>query len=474
MRPAGSPAAAMSAVAMAALTFVQFLNPTAHWYALFMTVVVIGAMAWIPRDSRLRLPAIGFLLVSLFMFRQLTAVLVAIGVLTYWLCEDPRDDSSRRFGDRLAARALLLVMACGLALYIGHEADFGAAALFGFGPLCLLSWAIAHVGRDNRSVAAGLLHLLAGGVVAALPLMLYHLAHGSVAAWFNDTFVAAVALTELPFFDRARYVNLLVLALARILSPSGVTGFANGVYWIVLLMLALACAMLTLRDLLRNGRRSGMRAYALPVIGSFHAIVSVHYQIPIYLMYSVALSLVGLLWLTSMRANRARVAAIGLAAFLVAVGLHDQAGQPLSRGLGGIIAGQRGPAPVPSDLAKAGLRIGADDAALYRRLVGVIDRETPPDAPILALPADPELYFLAGRRNPTRFFNAAIGIPDDAALQAVIATLKRDPPRLVFFRPDDKYNTPRLSRLMDFVRAGYERLPPIGAFEIYRFRKPAP
>ena len=473
LRPRGLPVATAGAIAMAALTFVQFLNPTAHWYALFMTVAVIAAMTWIPHDSRWRLPVIGFLLVSLFMFRQLTAVLVAIGVLTCWLCEEPRDDASCRFGDRLFARALLLVMGCGIAGYIGTKADFGAAVLFGIGPVCLILWAIAHGGRDNRDVMVGLPRLAAGGVLATLPLLLYHLAHGSVGAWFNDTFVAAVALTDLPFFDRARYVNLLMLATARVLSPSDLAVFASGLYWITLLLLALATAALTLRALVRNGRHAGMRPYALPVIGSFYAIVSIHYQIPIYLMYSVAVSLAGLLWLAPAHANFGRYAAVALASCLVVVGLRDQAGQPLNRGIAGIIAGQRAPASVASGLAKAGLRIGADDAATYRRLVALIDRDTSADAPILALPANPELYFLSGRRNPTRFFNAAMGIPDDAALRDVLTTLRRDPPRLVFFRPDDKYNTPLVARLMDFVRARYQPLPPIGGLEIYRYRKPA-
>lgn len=472
LRPRGLVVAAAGAIAMAALTFVQFLNPTAHWYALFLTIVAIAAMVWIPCDGRWRLPTVGFLLISLFMFRQLTGVLVAIGVLTFWLCEEPGHGSPYRFRDHLLARTLLFVMGAGIAGYIGAKADLGAAVLFGIGPLCLILWALAHGGRDNRAVAVGLVRLSAGGVLGALPLVFYHLAHGSLGSWFNDTFVAALALTDLPFFEHARYVNLLMLALAHVLSPPGAAAFANGLYWIALLLLAAMVAALTLRALVRYGRQSGMRPYAIPVIGAFYAIVSVHYQIPIYLMFSVAVSLAGLLWMTSAQAGFARHATVGLTGFLAAVGLYYQAGQPLTRGVGGIVAGQRAPAPVAAGLAKAGLRIGAGDAAVYRRLVALIDRDTPVDAPILALPVDPELYFLASRRNPTRFFNAAMGIPNDAALRDVLATLRRDPPRLVFFRPDDKYNTPLVARLMDFIRARYRPLPSIGGFEIYRYRKP--
>ena len=475
LRPRGPIVAATGAIGMAALTFVQFLNPTAHWYALFMLVAIIAALSWIPRRSRWRLPVVGFLLVTLLMFRQLTGVLVAIGVLTYWLCEGPSDRSApHRFRDLLLARILLVIMGLGVAGYLRAKTDPGAAILFGAGPLSLILWALAHDGRANRDVVLGLTKLASGGLLAAVPLLLYHLAHGSVTAWYNDAFVAAIGLTDLPFFDRARYVNLLMLALATVLSPSGPAAFANGTYWIVLTLLAAVTGTLTLRALWLKGRQSGMRPYALPVIGSFYALVAVHYQIPIYLLYTVAISLAGLLCLAAERGDVARYGAVGLAAFLSAVGLHYQAGQPVSRGIAGIVAGQRAPAPVASGLARAGLQISADDAAAYRDLIDLIRRETPDGAAILALPGDPELYFLSGRRNPTRFYSSALGIPDDGALRDVLEILRRDPPRLVFFRPDDKYNTAQTARLMDFVRARYEALAPRAGFEIYRYRPPSP
>jgi len=475
LRPRGPIVAATGAIGMAALTFVQFLNPTAHWYALFLLIAVLAALSWIPRQSRWRLPIVGFLLVTLFMFRQLTGVLVAIGVLTYWLCEGPSDESApHRFRDLLLARILLAIMGLGVAGYLRAKTDPGAAVLFGLGPLSLILWALAHGGRANRDVAVGLMNFAAGGLLATVPLLLYHLAHGSVAAWFNDAFVAAIGLTDLPFFDRARYVNLLMRALATVLSPSGPAAFANGLYWIVLTLLAGVTGTLTLRALWLTGRRTGMRPYALPVIGSFYALVAVHYQIPVYLLYTVAISLAGLLWLATEHDDFARYGAVSLAAILCVVGLYYQAGQPLSRGIAGIVAGQRAPAPVASGLARAGLRISAEDAAAYRDLIDLIRRETPAGAAILALPGDSELYFLSGRRNPTRFYNSALGIPDDGALRDVLETLRRDPPRLVFFRPDDKYNTAQTARLMDFVRARYEALAPRAGFEIYRYRPPSP
>lgn len=39
-----------ASVSMTALSFVQFLNPTSHWYCLFLLIAVICALGWLPRE----------------------------------------------------------------------------------------------------------------------------------------------------------------------------------------------------------------------------------------------------------------------------------------------------------------------------------------------------------------------------------------------------------------------------------------
>ena len=58
----------------------------------------------------------------------------------------------------------------------------------------------------------------------------------------------------------------------------------------------------------------------------------------------------------------------------------------------------------------------------------------------------------------------------EAEFQAVLETLRRNPPQLVFFQPNDKYNTVYVHRLVEFVRGRYDMLPARGGFEIYRTR----
>ncbi len=68
-----------------------------------------------------------------------------------------------------------------------------------------------------------------------------------------------------------------------------------GLYTCLLLISALL-GVLLFRALVRGSRSS---IHPLPVIATFYALVSLHYQLPIYLFYTVGLSLTAILLLTA-------------------------------------------------------------------------------------------------------------------------------------------------------------------------------
>jgi hypothetical protein len=119
-------------------------------------------------------------------------------------------------------------------------------------------------------------------------------------------------------------------------------------------------------------------------------------------------------------------------------------------------------------LERCTLRLDAGDHDLYASLVRAIQGASNPDDTILAIPNDAELYFLADRANPFRFYNSALGIRTNAELRHVTDEIAAHPPRLVIFRPDDKYNTDATRVVMDLVRARYEHFRDIDGLEIYR------
>ncbi len=100
--------------------------------------------------------------------------------------------------------------------------------------------------------------------------------------------------------------------------------------------------------------------------------------------------------------------------------------------------------------AAARLQIERADCESYRGLVEIIQAEVPPQGMIFAIPADAELYFLANRRNPFRFYNTALGIRDDAELAGVLQELATQPPLVVTYRSNDKFNTPASKRIMEY------------------------
>ena len=94
-----------------------------------------------------------------------------------------------------------------------------------------------------------------------------------------------------------------------------------------------------------------------------------------------------------------------------------------------------------------------------------------PEESILALPVNPELYFMTKRRNPTRFFNSALGLRTDAEVEKLLSTLVVDPPALVVFRTNDKYVTPNTLKIVAKVRQIYERIALREGTEVYVRRR---
>ncbi|MFQ5972924.1 MAG: hypothetical protein ACE5Q3_11375, partial [Alphaproteobacteria bacterium] len=144
--PRGVIPALVGAGALSSLSFVQFLNPTANWYALFFFLVVVAVLTWYPRETRGRVEIIGFLLALLFLFRQLSGVILAVGVVTWLLMESRTDGNRCRM-----ARSLLLVMAIGLAVYMWGKWSAIGFLVYGLWPLALLFRAWTTVGIDDRT-----------------------------------------------------------------------------------------------------------------------------------------------------------------------------------------------------------------------------------------------------------------------------------------------------------------------------------
>ena len=263
---------------------------------------------------------------------------------------------------------------------------------------------------------------------------------------------------------RMTYASFLVYGLRQVIAVETVASVLNGLFWPVLTLVAVGHGFLVFRALPRMDKTRAV-LHPLPFLAVFYAVVSAHDQSPSYLFFSVGVTLAGLLWMTTGGSSWHRYIPVALACALSAIALYYHAGQPYPRNL---LLGER-TALVPSrGLDRASLWMKAADLELYSHLVGLVQRETRPEETILAIPNNPELYFLAHRRNPFRFSNTAVGIRSDDDLKDALGTLAREPPKLVVYRPNDIFDTPAASKIMEFVRRRYEIVEIRGAFEIYR------
>ena len=467
--PRGALVGVVGALAATALSTVQFLNPTANWHALFVYIAIVGALSWLPRQWRGRLAVLGFLVGTLVMFRQLTGAIVAVRVVA-WLLVEPRTHADDDAGGQGLAKALLLVMLAGLAGYLLGKTDGQAIGLFGVWPVAVLFWAGLNLTADNRDVARIVLRLAAGALLAAAPLVAYHLAGGSIGDWLDDVVFGALALANLDFLSANPFGHglFLINALRQVAVLVSATEVVNGLFWVALVLLATMQGFLVLRGLIRAGT-AAPAFHPLAFLGVFYALVAVHYQIPVYLFFATGPTIAALLWLTTGGMGWRRWAPVGTALAMAAVALHYQAAQPLTRGIDGALRGERVALSADHGLDRVGLAIEAGEAALYAHFVDLIAREAPAGAPILALPMNPELYVLSGRRNPFSFFNAGMGMVDDADVAEALAIHEREPPALVFHRPRDKYNTPLTAPIVDFVRARYTPIESLKGFDVYLY-----
>lgn len=469
LRRHGPVLAIFGSMAATALGVVQFVDPTSNWYSLSLCTVLACWMVWLPAGHPARLVGAGVLLGTLTMFRHLSGVWVAMAVLVLAMLERSSDG---RGPSLLFARGLLLTMLTALVGYLilSPETEPGGVLLMALWPMAVLVRMLVHVRTTNADVTRLVGEIGIGVAVPVLPLLAYHVTHGSLTAWIRDNVFAASGETQMAFFGSGWYGVLPLAGLYQAASSADLVKIANGLYWAVLPLLSAINGWLVLKKLRRGESAAEL---ALPMLACFYALVSLYLEGPLYLYYSAGLSLVSILWIAGDGGPAWRLASGTTAAALTIVALVFHAGQSRFRTPVEILEGRRVSsvwAGTGMSLPRASLRLDERDHRVYGGLVALIQRETKDDESILALPNDAELYFLADRPNPTRFYNSALGLRTERDVDDVLSELGARPPRVVIFRPDDKYNNDGSRRIMALVMSTYDRIDTMDGAEIYRLR----
>lgn len=455
--------AILAAVTATSFGVIQYLNTQPSWYCLLFATLIAFCLTSLPVAHKWRLLLVGLLMGLVFFFRQLTGVFVAMGVLTYLLTEQ-EDNSSGR--DTLLARGLLGLMLAGAILYLKSATNIYGWVLIGLWPVVLLVQSMFKVSTSNQRALRMIVKLGIGFLVSALPLLIYHLSHGSLHAFFDDTVVRAFNIQELAYLKISTYALIQQVAFITVRRAGSFGEVVNGIFWLLLPFSALATGVLCVRALGKH--RSSAAVGALPVLAVFYALVALFQQIPIYYFYVLPLTYAALFWLALKSFRRLLWPLAILAILSSATVIHYQAAQPLTRLLTGIIRGERVPFVPAANLDRAGLLVDQQSLEIYTAVVQTIKDNSRPDETIFALPYNPEFYFLSERKNPFRFWNTFVGIRGDAEQQHVMEVLRNRPPRVVIAAPRDRNNTAYSNQIIAYVNANYVKIQSIGDFDVYR------
>ena len=476
--PAGSVTATVAALTMSAVGPLQIANPTTSLYALGMTVALITVLARTTPETRHRALAIGILVGLVFLFRQLTAVFVAMGVLAFLFTEEravPPDSLNRGFG---VARAVLGLMVVGLLGYLVRSTDFSAGILFGLWPLLILGWAFRRPKMPNRAAVRLLAWLGVGAVISALPLIGYHLLHGSLGAWTRDVFIRSLSVTGLEHIQVGRYVSTVILAFMTPAMSLTLAAVPNALYWMALVFAAFLAGAKLFHRVRSLPQAAGVpTSLALPFVGVFYALVSVFNQIHYYLYLSAGLSIVSILWMISARKQAGNASRLSRAVprgcvwagalSIVAVVFH--AGQPYTRTLVQSIAGDRVPL-VKSELPHMGIWIDPNEERRLGELLQIIERETSPDDIMFTAPNNAELYFLSERTNGFRFFNPTISLIDEEDTAVFLEDFARVGPALIVHDTRSHYNTDTTADLIDRITEDFEVVATVDHYTVFTRR----
>jgi len=457
----------IASVSLTGLGIIQYFNPTAHWYCHVLFVALIGVLHWTKPSNLGRVMFLGYLIGTIFLFRQLTGVIGGIGLVTYLLIE-PNSSKDLPGRDLLFSRLLLGSMGVGLTLYFFSHGSLSDFLLFGLCPIAFISLAWFFTTCNNSETFRIIWKLSLGTFFAFVPLLFYHLIHNSMTPWVSDTIFQAINLSQLPVFSQREYGQFIGFSLHTLMNSNGIHSLLNGTYLFFLPILSFLNGGLLLWTFLKK-KEEGQQGWVppvLPFLAMFYAVVSIIYPVIIYLYLTVGLSLLGLLW-QLYTSNRWRIFGLILSVSLSIVAIHFHAGQPLGRSWAKFMAGEKvALAPAPG-LEKLSLKIEPAEGEMYSQLVRFIRQQTTPNEPIFVFPNSPEIYFLADRPNPYRFYYLQLDVMNVNEGRAFIQSLKEATPALIIFNSSDINNTEVSFLIAKHVQENYFPIKKIGEFEIF-------
>lgn len=434
-------------------------NPSANLYALFFCVLALR-IAVIDgfHDRKILVIALGICIGLCILSRHLSGVLLSIGMLV-WLFSraDIKVDLSNNQKVSRLAQFILLISVMGLFAYTIPRSDAVGKIAIIYPALLLVIYA-SFVARPERKKSAFIIKwLTVGGLLSFFPLFLVLLWQGSINEWLYDVFVLPLSLIKMQFISTGSYTVLFLSILTSIYDISKPVQAIQYLAWLGLFVLPpiiVAISFQYIKEINVNNKKNII--HPLVFVGPVYAVGAIHYEIAIYLFWSVPLAFLAFFTVYKHSAFLHKVIFVWLAVLILGV-LSSTFRHPFweTYPVDYVLNDNRLKSSRYYLGEKAKVYLPKDEAEFYADSIAMIRSNVKNDETIFSFPTHPEWYFLTQRRNATKHLSSGVSVNSNEALDELKITLTSTPPSIVIYKPNDKYNSKYMLSLREWIGSRY-------------------
>jgi hypothetical protein len=455
----------VAALLMLASSMVLYNNPSGNWHSQLCFWCLCLILMKTPPERSSRYFCSGMVLGICFLFRQLTFVFLSFGYLSFLAAESGRQQKSFVKGmpstGVVLSRSLFFCAGFPVLFYTLNGVNPDGALLFCLMPLFL------HF-RFAMSAQIELCPLLWRGVLTILgvgasvgPFVLYIANNHDLGLWLENTFVTPFALHEAEYRKIMFFLWLPFFGIREILANQlNPEILLNSTIWSVLPFASLVLGIVIFRS------RSSLCREPLPVLALSYGLVAVYYEIPIYLIYTLAPTLTALLFISSYKFERLSIiVAVGLSLVL----FYYHAAQPLERGVLGMLRGARPPTEACT-LPHCSLQVGHEVNVQYGRLYEILRPLLAGGASFYAFPYNPELFFLLDVPSHTGGYHFVMDVRNRRELEHLIHVFEEDAPQVLVVDLTDKAADRYAHELWSRIGSRYTHIAQVDTVDIFQLR----
>ena len=417
----------LAGVCATSMGFIQYLNPSPNWYALFFAYCCV-LFSVVLKDHRLQRNFLFGLLIGLtLIFRHPSGIFLGLGVLTFLITETASEDEkgNKSILGQLLCLFLLSSVLMALIAYNFILFDPFVFFLFSFWPIIFLALLLRRRNYSDKEIIAPLINSGAGVITAIAPIVFYQLLYGDILLWFDKSFLSGIGAKNFEFFGEKVYLDNAVYNLLGGINGASMYLLSKGLSWLTLFLIVFISGALAVKALW-DGRKYPVYAPIVLIYGY----VSYYYQIPFYFYCSTGLFLLYFTHSILMGDEERKQYLIPLLAAMCILPITSDT--VVSHYIGGHKY-------YASEIKGASVYVFETTAKTYPELLENIDANLDEGDDIYVFPLNPELYFLTKGKNPFPFYGSSFEIIDEDRYKAFLDHLSQVNPRLLIFNRESKY-----------------------------------